>query len=131
MIANQKIEEPRRILVVDDDPDLCTLIHETIGPDRSGVELRFATSVDAAVDTLRSAHDCAEDFDLVLADFLLADSKNGYELREFCKSISPRSHFAMMSAMPLNMAELENDAFLRKPFSPTQCRSFIESHLDR
>ena len=114
-----------RILVVEDDPDLCHLIERLAAQAHLPIEIVFASSVHEAVHWI----DEPGEFDLVLADFMLADSRSGYELRDFCRSRIPSTTFAMMSSMPLDAPGLERDRFLRKPFSPSECTAFLSAQL--
>lgn len=111
----------RRILVVEDDVDLCMLIRQVIQEMEETVHVQFASTVHEATMWL----DGPKRFDLVLADFLLADSRSGYELRAICQDRAPNTLFVMMSAMPLQLPELSDSDFLQKPFTGAQCGDFI------
>lgn len=111
----------RRILVVEDDVDLCMLIRQVIQEMEENIHVQFASTVHEASMWL----DGSQRFDLILADFLLADSRSGYELRAICQDRTPDTLFVMMSAMPLQLPELGENEFLQKPFTGAQCSDFI------
>lgn len=122
-----KAEESKefRILVVEDDTELCMLIKRLTESTDLPVEVVYATTVHEAVMWI----DEHGHFDLVLADFMLADSRNGYELREICRERMPSTNFAMMSSMPIGAPGVEQDKFLRKPFTMGECQKFLEMQL--
>ena len=115
-----------KVLVVEDDPDLSVLIARVMREIDPLIKVRMASSVDEATLCL----DEEGSFDLILADYMLADSRNGYELRELCLEKSPTSNFAMMSSMPLDFPDVPEGSFLQKPFSPTEAMQFIERRLE-
>ncbi|MFK7896347.1 MAG: response regulator [Myxococcota bacterium] len=119
-------EASRHILVVEDDIDLCMLIQQVVQGMDENVHVQFASTVHEAAMWL----DGSPGFDLVLSDFLLADSRSGYELRKICQERVPDAQFVMMSAMPLNLPDLAENEFLQKPFSPTECAAFIEDAFE-
>ena len=116
----------RRILVVEDDVDLCMLIRQVIQEMGAQYSVQFASTVHEAAMWL----DGSNQFDLVIADFLLADSRSGYELRAICQDRAPEATFRMMSAMPLQLPELTESEFLQKPFTAPQCEAFIGTALE-
>lgn len=124
---NGKTETAKRILVVEDDTDLCMLIRSILSEMNEKVHVQFASTVHEAAMWL----DGEQTFDVVLADFLLADSRNGYELHKVCAERSPDSKFVMMSAMPLAVPYLDECDFLQKPFTAPECEAFIGSTLAR
>ena len=120
-----RVGDKKRVLIVEDDPDLCLLIERLASQLSIEVELCFARSVDEAVLHL----DQSQDFDLILADFLLADSKNGYQLQQLCADRAPNSNFAMMSSMPIQLPDAREADFLQKPFTQSSCLQFLTEHL--
>lgn len=63
---------PERILVVDDDPLLCSLLEMALG--REGYQTHVVYSGRAALDALAN-----ESFDLILLDIMMADL-NGFDV---------------------------------------------------
>lgn len=116
---------PYKVLIVEDDPDMCMFLYSLATKVDLPLEIQFASTVHEAVMWL----DDGEPFDLVLADFLLSNSRNGYELRDVLADRSPSSHFAMMSSMPIQPPGSDSIPFLKKPFSPAEGREFIEARL--
>lgn len=117
-------EERRRprLLIVEDDPDIVMLIGLLARRALSNIEIQSVSTVHEATALL----DEGRTFDLVIADFMLADSRSGYELRELFRERSVPCKFAMMSSMPLEFPELSDTAFLQKPFTPDEAKRFIE-----
>jgi hypothetical protein len=50
-------------------------------------------------------------------------------LRERCQQLFPDCAFTMMSSMPLGAPGFPEADFLKKPFTPGECRVFLASHL--
>ena len=115
----------KSVLVVEDDPDLCVLIRRIVEESFESLNVQFASSVHEAANWIR--HN--DPVDLVLADYLLADSDSGYELRDLCQKWMPKTTFAMMSSMPLELPNVAAGSFLKKPFSLGECREFLKVHL--
>lgn len=124
--ANDREERTYRLLVVEDDPDLCMIIQRFAEASALSIETTFASTVHEAVLWM----DDSEPFDLVLADFVLADSRSGYELGGLCRERMPGSAFTMMSSLPIRLPGVGTENFLRKPFSPQECQRFLENQLE-
>ena len=112
----------RRVLVVEDDRDQWLLVERAARAIDPDVEVDWACDDASAVDRLSR-----ERYDLVLVDYLLKDSENGFSLRRCCEALQPEAHFAMMSSLPLRSGE--DCPFLQKPFTPEQCREFLSRTL--
>lgn len=117
----------RRLLVVEDDPDL-RAVFERVGavvdPD---LVLDWAESVPDAVEHLER-----ESYDAVICDFMLDERGSGLALRHWCDAHRPATRFAMMSAFPLADFAGGPDrptSFLPKPFTVAQLRRFLCSEL--
>jgi len=114
----------RRILIVEDDPDLETVL------------VRIVRSIDRAlvVDWAVTAHEAElllsrRSYCAVLADCMLEGKRSGAQLERVCERLQPRAPFALMSALPPpeKVGEVEGlrVPFLRKPFSTDTCRRFL------
>lgn len=114
----------RRILVVEDDVDLWLAISNLAFPFFPLLEFDFVANVDLA----RQRIEERIPYDAILADFLLADSDNGYQIRKLWQGESRR--FALMSSMPLSMPDLEGSEFLAKPFSGRDLRKLLNRLLE-
>ena len=114
----------RRILVVEDDRDQWRLVERAAHALDSALELDWVCDDATAVDRLSR-----ERYDLVLVDYMLKDSENGFSLRRTCEALQPEATFAMMSSLPLRPPAGEDCPFLQKPFTPDQCRDFLTDTL--
>lgn len=125
--SNDLAAEPppraRRVLIVDDDCEQWLAISSFAFALDPMLELEFVGTADEARERLEGA--CR--YDAVLADFLLADSDNGYQLRDAWRGEARR--FAMMSSLPLEVPCEEPVEFLRKPFSGRECRRLLSRLL--
>lgn len=127
-----RADRTRRILVVEDDTDLSTIVVRIAGALDSDIEVDWARSAEQAADLLRSTP-----YDLVLADHFLAGPVLGAKLVSECSRLYPDTTLAMMSALPLRefvqLAERElpsNVQLLPKPFSAVDLRAFLHAVLD-
>lgn len=117
----------RRMLVVEDDPDLRDVfeyVGAAVDPD---LVLDWAENVPDAV-----RHMERERYDVVVSDYLLDESGSGLTLRHWCDSHRPRTRFAMMSAFPIGDVTSGSDLptpFLPKPFTVAQLRRFLCTQL--
>lgn len=120
-----KAEPFRRVLVVEDDPDLWEIMRRTLLAIDPDVLIDFVDNAADGIDRLSEGGP----YELVMSDFLLADSKNGYWLRSHCERLQPAAQFAMMSSMPIGAMGENECPFLRKPFTLSDCRTFLEKLL--
>ncbi|MBS0402522.1 MAG: sigma-54-dependent Fis family transcriptional regulator, partial [Proteobacteria bacterium] len=126
MSANPQRAAPARILVVDDEPDLCTLYELTLL--REGHQVRTAG-------TLAQARQCLaeQDFDAVITDMRLPDG-DGLGLLRYLAAGQRRERCIMITAYgsPENAVEaLKSGAFdyLTKPVDLRQFRAVVQSAL--
>ncbi len=119
---------PLRVLIVEDDRDLETLLSQVLRTISSSVEVDWATNVLDARCKLESKR-----YDLVIADHTLEDDLSGFFLRCLCKRRWPDLPFVMISAMRadafLKMSGSVPCPFLSKPFTVQECREMICSAL--
>lgn len=108
----------KRILVVDDEPQICELVQAMLEYD--GHTVLTATSASRALDLLER-----ETFDLMITDYLMpgmkgdqlgAHVKHRYEIK-----------VVMLSACPPTRPPREIDYIVLKPFSPFNLRLAIEA----
>lgn len=114
-----------RLLVVEDDSDLWTALERVARLVDPAMQVDCASDTAHAVERMSQAR-----YDLILVDFLLADSPTGYSLRSVCRRLQPGATFALMSALPLRTQETDGCPFLLKPFSVSGCRDFIGGLLE-
>lgn len=112
------------LLVVEDDPDQQILIERAARAACPDVVIESAPDAATAIDALER-----RSFDLVLADYLLEDSENGWWVLEECRRLQPDARIALESSLPLRPPGLADCPFLRKPFDTLQCREFMARHL--
>lgn len=117
-----------RILIVEDDVDLMNVIvriADSLGPNMA---IDWATDTHSALKLIQK-----ETYGLVLVDYFLKGSKNGFSLVGACRDHQPDSAFAMMSSMSLEdfwkLPDAIHIPLLRKPFTPEECSGFIASSL--
>jgi DNA-binding NtrC family response regulator len=115
----------RRLLVVEDDLDLWKMVERIARAVDPEVIIDFARNADEAIDRMLERHR----YDLILADFMLADSRSGFWLQQRCERLQPWSNFALMSALPLRTPGPISCPFLHKPFTIPECRDFLAQLL--
>ena len=115
----------RRILLVEDDRDLWPIIERVTRQLDDEAILECLPDAWSAVERMSGS----ESYDVVLADFLLEGTRSGYWLQSFCEALQPRASFLMMSSMPICSPNLATECFLRKPFTFSECRDFLEGVL--
>lgn len=109
-----------RLLIVEDDPDLRQLMRAMLKKDVSRID--EAADGETAVEKLESTP-----YDLVVLDIMLPQ-KNGFEVAERIKTLSPRPRVIVVSAI----ARYYDDRFehgtgiLQKPFTADALREAIE-----
>ena len=116
----------RRVLVVDDEPDIRELLEITLG--RMGIETFAAADLTAARALLEQ-----QAFDLCLTDLHLPDG-NGVELVELIAERHPRLPVAVITAfgsMDVAIGALKAGAFdfVQKPVDLEQLRTLVDSAL--
>ncbi|MEO8502007.1 MAG: response regulator, partial [Vicinamibacteria bacterium] len=113
-----------RILIADDEPEICRFISDLIrGPDR---EIVSATSVDDAVDVQTSAP-C----DIVISDINFNTGKTGLDLLRAVRTSSPEAEVVLMSGfgtLETAVEAVRAGAFdyVSKPFDINEVRSTVD-----
>jgi DNA-binding NtrC family response regulator len=120
-IEGRTDELVKRILVIEDDLDMWPMIERAVRNLGNEVQLELVSDYTDAADSLRSDARYA----VVLTDYLLADSVSGLHLRALCQEFQPKAAFAMMSAMPVRVPDLQSRLFLRKPYTISECERFL------
>lgn len=108
----------RRILVVDDEPQLCELVQAMLEHD--GHNVMTATGASAAMDLLER-----ESFDMMITDYLMPGMK-GDQLGAHVKH-RYQIKVVMLSACPPTRPPREIDYIILKPFSPFNLRLAIDA----
>jgi len=126
--SEQALCHEPRMLVVEDDRDLEPVIRRVVHSIRDDVSVDWATGTRAARRLLASRF-----YDIVLVDQCLGDESSGLRLRGQCWEKQPQAIFAAMSAWPLSdylhSVGGAGTPFLRKPFTLSECRTFLRSML--
>lgn len=119
-VAPRSGAAPRRIVLVDDDPTLRSLLRATLSEDV--YEVAEAGDAAGAVATIER-----EPVDLVVLDWRLPDGDGGHVLAEV-KARWPELPVIVLTAERDAAAE-HADAFLTKPFSPVQLLDVVDRLL--
>lgn len=118
-----------RILVVDDEPDLCWVLRESLRPD--GHEITTVESAKAARRTLREGS-----FDLAFIDLRLPDG-DGWKIVQSLKRKHLKTKIAIISGYHEPSSEISLDRvqsgyeLIEKPFDLKQIRQVVEACLPR
>jgi len=121
-------EIPRRILVIDDDRELCSLLSEYLKPEGFIVEAAYQSQ--QGVDIATHGH-----FSLIILDVMLPGNFNGFHVLQAirAKTILP---VLMLSARGEEVdrivgLEMGADDYLSKPFNPRELLARIRTILRR
>jgi DNA-binding NtrC family response regulator len=120
---------PRRILIVDDEPDMLQLLKRSLEPDL-GCSVLTTTSAREAVKRIAE-----EPLDLVLADIKMPEM-DGLELLEVIKRHRPELTVVMMTghgSIDTAVTSMKNGAhdFITKPFDHETLVVRLEKALER
>ena len=133
MAESKKTSSPPRIMIVDDESDILSVI-------KRGLESKN----DFVVDTFSKADDAIENFqnhppdyyDLVITDIRMP-KVNGFELYRRIKDTNPNMKIAFITAFEINKEEFSKvipsvnvTHFISKPVSISKLRENIKSILD-
>jgi len=122
--------DKRRILIVDDDPDLLRLLADSVASYCAECEVISAADGHAAVKQLDG-----QPFDLILTDYQMP-GMNGLELASTVHRTSPGTPVVLLTAhrggdwLQERARELDLVGYLQKPFSMLHLRELLERSLD-
>lgn len=91
MEKDQKTDK-KRILVVDDDPDMCFLVAHAVKSFNSGYQVDTATGATDALKKVEQAH-----FDLIVTDYMMP-GRTGLDLITAVSQVSPATRYVIMTA---------------------------------
>ena len=120
----------RRILIVDDDPDLLHLLEHSIASYCAECEVVRASDGHAALEQLDG-----QPFDLILTDYQMP-GMNGLELASTVHRRSPGTPVVLITAhrnsgwLQDRARSLDLVGYLQKPFSLAHIRELLERSLD-
>jgi CheY-like chemotaxis protein len=117
-----------RLLVVDDEPNICRMVAAVLG--RSGFAVETATGGEEALERFRG-----ETFDLLLTDIKMP-GMTGLELLQRCREIRPGLPvivFTGYATAESAAAAVRTgaDHYLRKPFDINELRRVVTATLGR
>jgi CheY-like chemotaxis protein/anti-sigma regulatory factor (Ser/Thr protein kinase) len=120
-------EEPKRILIVDDDPDIHVLLTKALA--RPGRYFESAFNGDEGLEKFQSAN-----WDVVITDVIMP-LMNGMELLEHIRKLRPEARVVVMTvdstAEKIVSAIRENAfAWFRKPFTISAVREMVDGALE-
>ncbi len=120
----------RRVLVVDDDVELCHILCRAINIADRSIEIDVANSAGSAREMLERAR-----YDLILLDNFLDAEARGVDLVRPSRERQPGSVVALMSSMERSalaaLASSQHDLpILPKPFSPMLFHHLLRESLD-
>lgn len=118
-----------RILVVEDDTELATVLQ------RAAAKATIELELDWAKD-LRTARECIRRgaYAAVVVDYYLGPCERGDSLYAICNHYQPRARFALMSSRPLeellNLLPGHDLPILPKPFTTSEFTGYLEALLE-
>lgn len=134
MVKNQS----KRILVVEDDPLMMSLLKKAILDVLPGSEIFWATSLEQAFIKIIQNSTILEKkpYELIVADVFLKGSGTGLDLWRVLCATYPQIPFLVISSLSeenivtaVGEAEKKNLFFFRKPFSFLECKQKIKNIL--
>jgi DNA-binding NtrC family response regulator len=121
------IKNNKSILVLDDEPDIVTIIEQSL----QGIGFRVSAFTDPIV-ALEYFHSNFKDCCSIVISDIRMPGMNGYEFIKKVKRIKPECKIILMSAFDINNVEFLNilpgitiDTFLQKPFSIRKLKDLI------
>ena len=117
-----------KILIVDDEPDICDLVSDILS--ESGYSVKSAFSKDEAVKVMENSG-----ISLVITDIWMNDNeKEGFELLEWCKAYNALTPVLIMSGhgtieYAMNAAKNGAYDFLEKPFNSDRLLFLVKKAL--
>lgn len=137
LIKMNPMPKAHRVFVLEDDLELSTVIEKVFKSIDSHLILDWATSVEAAVDTLEQFMTIDSDapYDLIVADIFLDGRSTGIDFWRTCQEWFPETPILITSALSLDKffatvgMHSISPPYLQKPFSPSECKQVFESML--
>ncbi len=127
----------KRILVVEDDHEMCALVAGVIFSIDAEAEVDWASSAERARALLaRRAVRKESPYDLVLVDIFLEGEASGLDFWKDLQQQLPEVPIVMTSCMPMHKfftavgPGVVAPPFLEKPFKPAECRRVFQALLN-
>ena len=126
----------KRILIVEDDLCLQTLMSRLLQSINKDIDLHWVTTAEEALMVIEEEKQLSgRQYDLIVSDIFLPGKRNGLDLLAVCQRICPDSPVLLTSGMPVDqfLKAIGRDAicppYLPKPFFAGECRQLIEGLL--
>jgi|SRR6185436_1667224 len=121
-------EGKKSILIVDDEPDICTTIKRSING--NGFVASSFTDPHLALQHVKLE---PNKYDVLISDVRMP-SMSGFELARQVKAASPKTNVVMMTAFEIHKSEFDSvlphskiDGFLTKPFRTEELVSVLNN----
>ncbi len=124
------IEPPRKVLIVEDDRCLQTILCNSIRMISPHAEVDWALNGESGFDKMEKTS-----YHLVIADYLLPGFMDGLLIWERCKSEYPSSAFILMSGLSveeflkMTKGKKSPPPFLLKPFMRSEFCTIVKNAL--
>jgi response regulator of citrate/malate metabolism len=130
--------KPRRVLVIEDDMELTTILERVLRVIDSKVQIEWATSAEEATSKLvnRARHTKGPPYDLIVADIFLEGNETGLDLWKLCAQAFPDVPIVITSALPIDKyftaigQDMITPPFLAKPFTASECRQVFKGMFE-
>jgi len=128
---------PSRVLVVEDDLELSTVIERVLRSIDSNVDMDWVTSVECAIGQLEKIllQRTLPTYDLIVIDIFLDGKSTGIDFWRTCQDLFPDTPVLITSALSLErfFATIGRDSisppYLQKPFTAIECKQMFETML--
>jgi two-component system, NtrC family, response regulator HydG len=119
----------KRILVIDDDIDMCVLLNRFLT--KNGYEVDTANSGVKGIEKFKE-----QNFDVVLCDFRLGDKKDGKDVLQDIKQINPQTIVLIITGYSdiktaVDVIKLGAYDYISKPLIPDEVLSILNSALSK
>jgi DNA-binding response OmpR family regulator len=127
--------DPPRILVLEDEASLRTILTRMLTQIDSRSEVDWAITAERAISLIENRAKAGKPYDLIVADIRLPGEQSGLDLWFRCQIAFPELMFLFTSGMPVDqfLRSLGKDdicpPYLCKPFSVGECKQVIEGLL--
>jgi CheY-like chemotaxis protein len=129
--------QPHRVLVLEDDLELSTVIERVLRSIDSTISLDWATSAEGAIAQLeRMLMDESQPaYDLIVADIFLDGKSTGIDFWRTCQDLFPDTPVLITSALSLERffatvgRHCISPPYLQKPFTVVECKQVFETML--
>ena len=136
-LKTPKKAKPYRVLVLEDDMELSTVIERILRSIDSTIDLDWATSTEGAVarleELLQDEH--SSPYDLIVADIFLHGKSTGIDFWRMCQELFPDIPVLITSALTFDrfFATIGRHSisppYLQKPFTAVEGKQMFETML--